>query len=55
MLIETIFIVMPFFVGLAQVFLKLEAVYKFTEDCDEWINKKYRNVLQGETKSRDIP
>lgn len=50
MLIETIFIVMPFFVGLAQVFLKLEAVYKFTEDCDEWINKKYRNVLQGGNK-----
>jgi hypothetical protein len=50
MLIETIFIVMPFLVGLAQVFLKLEAVFKFTEDCDEWINEKYRNVLHGGNK-----
>lgn len=50
MLIESIFIVMPFLVGLAQVFLKLEAVYKFTEDCDEWTDKKYRNVLHGGNK-----
>ena len=41
---------MPLLVGLAQVFLKLEAVYKFTEDCDEWIDKKYRNILQRENK-----
>lgn len=50
MLIETIFIVMPFLVGLTQVFLKLKAVYKFTEDCDEWIDKKYKNVLHGQNK-----
>jgi hypothetical protein len=47
---EIIFIVMPFLIGLAQVFLKLEAVYKFVEDCDDWINKKYTNVLQGGNK-----
>jgi hypothetical protein len=50
MLIEIILIVMPFLVGLTQVFLKLKAVYKFTEDCDEWINKKYSNVLHGGNK-----
>ena len=50
MLIESIFIVMPLLVGLTQVFFKLEAVYKFTEDCDEWIDKKYSNVLQGGNK-----
>jgi hypothetical protein len=50
MLIETIFIVVPFLVGLTQVFLKLEAAYKFTEDCDEWIDKKYKNVLHGQNK-----
>lgn len=50
MLIETIFIVMPFVVGMTQVFLKLEPVYTFTEDCNEWICKKYDNVLHGENK-----
>lgn len=50
MLLEIILIVMPFLIGLAQVFLKLETVYKFTEDCEEWTNKKYRNVHQGDNK-----
>jgi hypothetical protein len=50
MLIESILIVMPLLIGLAQVYLKLEAVYKFTEDCDEWINRKYSNVLHGDNK-----
>jgi hypothetical protein len=50
MLIEIILIVMPFLIGLAQVFLKLEAVYRFTEDCNDWINKKYSNVLHGGNK-----
>jgi len=50
MLIEIIFVLMPFLIGLAQVFLKLEAVYKFTEDCEEWIDKKYKNVLEGGNK-----
>jgi hypothetical protein len=50
MLIEIILIVMPFLVGLAQVFLKLDVFYKFTEDCDEWFNKKYGDVLQTENK-----
>ncbi len=50
MLIKIIFIVMPFFIGLAQVILKLEAVYQFAEDCDDWINRKYTNVLQGGNK-----
>ncbi len=50
MLIEIIFIVMPFLLGLAQVLLKLEAVRKFTEDCDNWINRKYSNALHGGNK-----
>lgn len=50
MLIEIILLVMPFLIGLAQVFLKVEAVYKFTEDCDEWISKKYSHVLQRDNK-----
>lgn len=44
---DIIFILMPLLIGLAQVFLKLEAVYKFTEDCDEWINRKYKNILEA--------
>jgi hypothetical protein len=50
MLIAIIFIVMPFLVGMAQVLLKQESVYEFTEECEVWINKKYRNVLDGGNK-----
>jgi hypothetical protein len=50
MSIDIVIILMPLLIGLAQVFLKLEAVYKFTEDCDEWINRKYKNVLQEGNK-----
>jgi hypothetical protein len=50
MLATIIFIFLPFLVGIAQVFLKQESVYKFTEECEEWINKKYSNILQGENK-----
>ncbi|MGD9346402.1 MAG: hypothetical protein PVH84_11095 [Candidatus Aminicenantes bacterium] len=50
MLIEIILIMTPFLIGLAQVFFKLDAVYKFTEDFDEWIDNKYKNVLEGGNK-----
>jgi hypothetical protein len=50
MLIEIILIVMPFLIGLSQVFLKLDSIYKFTEDCNDWINKKYRNIIHGDNK-----
>ena len=50
MLVDIIFIVMPLLIGLAQIFLKLEVFYKFTEDCDEWIIRKYKNALQERNK-----
>jgi hypothetical protein len=50
MLIAIIFIVMPFLIGLAQVFLKQESVYEFTEECEVWVYKKYSNVLRGGNK-----
>ena len=50
MLIEIILIVMPCLIGLVQVIFKLDAVHEFSEDCYDWINKKYRNILQGDNK-----
>jgi hypothetical protein len=47
MLFIAVLLVTPFLIGYCLVFLKIEAVYDFTEDFYNWLIRKSRNIRSG--------
>jgi hypothetical protein len=54
MLFIAILLLAPLLIGYFLVFLKIEAIYDFTEDFYDWLVRKSRNIRSGRSKFSNI-
>jgi len=54
MLFIAILLLAPLLIGYFLVFLKVEAIYDFTEDFYDWLIRKSRNIRSGRSKFSNI-
>lgn len=54
MLFIAILLLAPLLIGYFLVFLKIEAIYDFTEDFYDWLIRKSRNIRSGRSKFSNI-
>jgi hypothetical protein len=54
MLFIAILLLAPLLIGYSLVFLKIEAIYDFTEDFYDWLSQKSRNIRSGKSKFANL-
>jgi len=54
MLFIAILLLAPLLIGYFLVFLKIEAIYDFTEDFYDWLIRKSRNIRSGKSRFSNI-